>query len=408
MSNQKKEFVPYTQGCLKRCKFFVAVPKVSGYGYDLKRMSMDEAPEELKQFSFNKKYTMSAFFEYVVDNFPAYKKANKVETALNNFKAKINIYNETVKERCTHDQHWVDEADKLRDSIIQWGIIPEYQQQIEELIEVCKTVGIDSASIDDALNTNSNKRGELLLKAKQYEIQLPEKVTVPTKELYAVANLPGYAKYGRYPAEIKEAVEEELENPAVEDTPQQDSEHTGVSIPQYNETPETVTYLPYDEWRKQQLDIRCAKICARPVYTYKYTGESHVTPPQYTQADFDKAPKTIKAIRWTQDITEVLRELRENILVLTALYYDEYLFTSGNKKERKLNRRTFQQTDRFNVVKKPDMRPAPCSRRWYQDLKGNWIEEINPNYEEELRAWKADYEEEENKTWNKPIEWLGK
>ena len=38
MSNQKKEFVPYTQGCLKRCKFFVAVPKESGYGYDLKRI----------------------------------------------------------------------------------------------------------------------------------------------------------------------------------------------------------------------------------------------------------------------------------------------------------------------------------------------------------------------------------
>lgn len=64
-----------------------------------------------------------------------------------------------------------------------------------------------------------------------------------------------------------------------------------------------------EQWRVPEL----------PGYT-RYNPDDPVAPAKYTDEEREAAAKTNRVIRWTQDITEALKPMREDILILMTLY----------------------------------------------------------------------------------------
>ena len=247
MSNQKKvEYLPRTQESWMSCKFGVNTVNKTGYGYTWEAKTMEELPKALQNFSYNEKFTIKEFHQYVGERYDAYAAAGKVRIAFEKLKARIDVYNESVRDSAVDSQAVVRRADVLLNRIIR-----EQQEtlknQILELRVDCIKVGVKPKVIEALLDKpkqHAALRAKALLKAEDFQLELPP-VEVPTLELWRVPDLPGYVKY----------------NP-----------------------------------------------------------DDPMAPAKYTDEELESAAKKYRVIRWTQDITEALKPLREDILILMTLY----------------------------------------------------------------------------------------
>lgn len=305
MLKQKKEYLPRTQEYWMSCTFGVNSIKKTGYGYTWETKPMDELPEDLQNFPYNEKYTIKEFHQYVGEHFNAYAEAGKVRVAFDRLKARIDLYNECVRENAVDIHKAVERADTLLNQII-YGQRKNLQKQIQDLRTVCIKLGIKPKLLEALLDRSADNlrlRDKVLLQAKDLELELPA-IDVTTLETWMVPQLQGYSRYDVYSDEL----------PAV-----------------------------------------------------------------YTEEERKVAPRNTRAIRWVQDITKALTPQREDLLVLMTLYITQ---ADGNTE-------LFYRHDKFGDKIERDMRPAPIT-------------------EDEIREWKAFYEEEENKKWNTPIEWVSK
>lgn len=305
MSNQKKvEYLPRTQEYWMSCKFGFNTVKKTGYGYTWEVKPMEELPEALQNFRYNEKFTIKEFHQYVGKNFEAYANAGKLRVAFENLKARIDVYNESVREDATDIDKSVERAEALLGRIIK-GQRKQLQKQIQELRAACLKIGVKPKLIEGLLDHPENYaslRHTVLLKAEDLELELPA-IDVTTLETWMVPQLAGYTPYDVYSDEM---------------------------------------------------------------------------PATYTDEERKVAPRNKRVIRWTQDITKALAPQREDMLILMTLYITQ----ADDGAE------IFHKCDKFGDKIERDMRPAPIT-------------------DEEIREWKAYYEEEENKKLNTPVEWVG-
>lgn len=202
MLEQKKEYLPRTQDYWISCTFGVNTIKKTGYGYTWEAKPMDELPEDLQNFRYNEKFTVREFHQYVGEHFNAYVAAGKVRVAFENLKARIDVYNEGVREDATDIHKAVDRAEALLDWIIREQR-KELQRQIRELRVACIKIGVKAKLIESLLERaeeNTRLRNKVLLKARDLELELPT-IDAPTLEAWMVPQLEGYTRYDVYSTE---------------------------------------------------------------------------------------------------------------------------------------------------------------------------------------------------------------
>lgn len=83
----------------------------------------------------------------------------------------------------------------------------------------------------------------------------------------------------------------------------------------------------------------------------KYNPDDLMAPAKYTDEEREAAAKTDRVIRWTQDITEILKPMREDILILMTLYLAQV--DAGGV--------SFLRRDEFGDVIERDMDAAPTT-----------------------------------------------
>lgn len=278
MSNQKKvEYLPRTQESWMSCKFGVNTVNKTGYGYTWEAKPMEELPKALQNFRYNEKFTIKEFHQYVGERYDAYAAAGKVRPAFEKLKARIDVYNESVRDSAVDSQAVVRRADDLLNRIIR-AQQATLKDQRSELRADCIKVGVKPKLIEALLDRPKQYaalRATVLLKATDLELELPP-VEVPTLELWRVPDLPGYVKY----------------NP-----------------------------------------------------------DDPMAPAKYTDEELESAAKKYRVIHWTQDITEALRPLREDILILMALYLAQV--DNGGV--------DFLRMDAFGDIVERDVDPAPTT-----------------------------------------------
>lgn len=282
LNKNKGKYVPCTQEYWVSCKFGFNSAKKTGFGFAWDTKPMEELPQELQDFRYNAKYTIKAFHKHVGEHYNDYARAGKVEQAFDNLKARIDVYNESVRKDSTDLYKSVERADALLTRIIQEQR-ENLQKQIMELRGACMGVGVKHKLIAALLEhpeDNVRLRTKVLLKASDLELALPT-VEVPTLEPWQVAELPGYVKYDPDSAEA---------------------------------------------------------------------------PTKYTEEELARAPKKERAIRWTQDVTNALKPLQEEMLILMTLYITQV--DNGGYE--------FLRRDEFGDVIERDNDPAPTTYEEYK------------------------------------------
>jgi len=88
----------------------------------------------------------------------------------------------------------------------------------------------------------------------------------------------------------------------------------------------------------------------------KYDPDSAEAPTKYTEEELARAPKKERAIRWTQDVTNALKPLQEDILILMTLYITQ-VDDGGD---------AFLRRDEFGDVIERDNDPAPTTYEEYK------------------------------------------
>ena len=119
MSNQKKvEYLPRTQESWMSCKFGVNTVNKTGYGYTWEAKTMEELPKALQNFSYNEKFTIKEFHQYVGERYDAYAAAGKVRPAFEKLKARIKElenYLQKIKNEITEKQNNIPEVFRNED-----------------------------------------------------------------------------------------------------------------------------------------------------------------------------------------------------------------------------------------------------------------------------------------------------
>lgn len=83
----------------------------------------------------------------------------------------------------------------------------------------------------------------------------------------------------------------------------------------------------------------------------RYNPDDPMAPAKYTDEEREAAAKTDRVIRWTQDITEALKPMREDILILMTLYLAQV--DNGGI--------SFLRRDEFGDIIERDVDPAPTT-----------------------------------------------
>ena len=211
---EQKEYLPCAQEYWMSCTFGVNTIKKTGYGYDWKAMPMDELPEDLQCFPYNDRFTIKEFHQYVGKHWDAYAKAGKVRIAFEHLQARIDVYNEGVREDATDIYKAVERAEALLGWIIKEQR-KDLQKQIQELRAACIKLGIKPKLIECLLDhpeSYARLRHKVLLEAEDLELELPA-IDVPTLETWMVPQLAGYTPYDVY-SDVLPAVYTEEERKA--------------------------------------------------------------------------------------------------------------------------------------------------------------------------------------------------
>lgn len=210
MLNEKKEYLPRTQEYWMSCTFGVNIIKKTGYGYTWEARPVDEMPDDLQNFRYNEKFTIKEFHQYVGTHYNEYAAAGKVRVAFQNLKARIDVYNEGIREDATDIHKAVGRADTLLNQII-YGQRKNLQKQIQGLRADCIKLGIKPKLLEALLDRaadNLRLRDKVLLQAKDLELELPA-VDVTTLETWMVPQLQGYSRYDVYSDELPAVYTEE-------------------------------------------------------------------------------------------------------------------------------------------------------------------------------------------------------